>query len=62
MRFFICFIAVKDYESTKNTLIEFKDKMKQIGEFTVIENPQENYDFLYNSLVEKSNKEQKRGH
>lgn len=61
MRFFICFIAVKDYQSARAVLLDFKEKMKEQGEFTVIENLQDNYDFLYNSLIEKANMEQKRG-
>jgi hypothetical protein len=62
MRFFVAFIQVKDYQSAKSTLIDFKGKMKQQGEVTVFDCEESNYDFLYNSLSEKANAEEKGRH
>jgi hypothetical protein len=60
MRFFVVCIQVKDYESARSTLLDFKQKIKQQGEITVFDCEQSNYDFLYNSLSEKANVELKR--
>lgn len=59
MKFFVCFIQVTDYLSARSTLLEFKDKMRGQGEIQVIDTSQENYDFLLNSMIEKSNNEKK---
>ena len=60
MKYFVCLIAVKDFHQAKSALVDFKEYFKKKGEITVIDVPQENYDFLYNSLIEKANAEKKR--
>jgi hypothetical protein len=59
MRFFVCFIRVRDYESARSTLLNFKQKIKEQGEIEVIDTIQENYDFLLDSMIEKANNEKK---
>lgn len=59
MRFFAAFIEVKDYESAKSTLLDFKNKISGQGGITVLDLEQSNYDFLLNSLIEKANNERK---
>lgn len=57
MRFFAVLIQVSDYQSAKSTLMDFKKNMNGQGEVMVFDLSQENYDFLYNSFMEKSKKE-----
>jgi hypothetical protein len=57
MKFFAVFIEVTDYQSAKSTLLKFKDEMQGQGGVVVFDLEQSNYDFLYNSLIEKANKE-----
>jgi hypothetical protein len=59
MRFFVACITVKDYESARSTLTDFKQKIKEQGEMTVFDCEESNYDFLYNSLTERANAEAK---
>lgn len=59
MRFFAAFIEVRDYESARSTLLDFKQKIKEQGDIQVFDLCQENYDFLYNSLTERANNEKK---
>jgi hypothetical protein len=60
MRYFMICLTVKDYESARSTLIDFKQKIKEQGEITVFECEESNYDFLYNTLSERANTESKR--
>jgi hypothetical protein len=60
MNFFAIFIEIDDLKSANRTLLKFKEEMKVHGGFVVFELEQSNYDFLYNSLIEKANKEIKR--
>ena len=60
MRYFAVLVQVTDYQSAKSTLMDFKKNMNQQGEVIVFDFSQENYDFLYNSFIEKANQEQKR--
>jgi hypothetical protein len=59
MRFFAAFIEIKDYESARSTLLDFKQKIKEQGDIQVFDLCEENYDFLYNSLTERANNEKK---
>ena len=61
MRYFAVLIQVTDYQSAKSTLLNFKKNMNEQGEVVVFDLSPENYDFLYNSFIEKSNKEHKQG-
>jgi hypothetical protein len=61
MNFFVAFIAVNDYQGIKPILLDFKHKMNKRGEFFVFDTCQVNYDFLYNSMMEKANDEKKKG-
>lgn len=58
-RFFCVLIEVNDFYQSMRKLVDFKEDMKELGNITVIETEQTNYDFLYNSLIEKANKERK---
>jgi hypothetical protein len=55
MRFFVVFIQVKDFESARSTLINFKKSMQDQGEVQVIDTIQDTYDYLLNSLIERAN-------
>jgi hypothetical protein len=57
MKFFAVLIEIKDYPMAVPTLLQFKEDMKKHGGFVVFDLEQSNYDFLYNSLIEKANKE-----
>jgi hypothetical protein len=59
MRFFAVLIEVNDFYQSMQTLVNFKKSMQELGNVTVIDLEQTNYDFLYNSLIEKANKEKK---
>ena len=61
MKFFACFIEVPDYPKAVPILLQFKENMKKLGNFMVFDLEQTNYDFLYNSLIERANKERKQG-
>ena len=60
MEYFAIFIEVPDFEKIKSDLMYFKHTLKKDANVTVISLEESNYDFLYNSLVEKANQEQKR--
>ena len=60
-RFFVVLIEVDDFYQSMKTLNDFKASMRELGSVTVIDTEQTNYDFLYNSLIEKANNEKKRG-
>lgn len=59
MNFYLAFIKVNNYESIRPILMDFKEKMKGQGEFVVVNTLEENYDFLLNSMMEKSRAEEK---
>ena len=60
MKFFVMFLEVQDFSAIKNDLIKFKQNLQRGANVTVIDVEQSNYDFLYNSLIEKANSESKR--
>lgn len=55
MHFFIAFIEVSDYHMMRATLNDFKDKIKQSGKITVLDFEQGDYDFFYNTFMERAN-------
>lgn len=60
MKFFAAFIEVNDYKKIKNLLPGFKALLKVNGaNMTVFDLEQSNYDFLYNSLIERARQEEK---
>ena len=59
MKFFVLFLEVPDFSAIKDDLVRFKQNLQNGANVTVIDIEQSNYDFLYNSLVEKANAEQK---
>jgi len=59
MKFFALFIEVKDYQKIKQLLIDFKERMKKEGDLVIFDLEQSNYDFLYNSLIERARSEEK---
>jgi len=61
MKFFIMFLEVPDFDVIKQDLIKFKENLSRGANVTVIDIEQSNYDFLYNSLIEKANREVKKG-
>ena len=60
MKFFVMFLEVPDFSAIKSDLIQFKQNLQRGANVTVIDVEQSNYDFLYNSLIEKANSESKR--
>lgn len=60
MKHFAVLIGVTDYQSAKSTLMDFKKNMQGQGEVIVFDLCESNYDFLYNSLIEQANAEEKR--
>ena len=54
MKFFAVLIEVPDYHLAISTLLNFKDKMQGQGGVTVFDLEQSNYDFIYNSLIDKA--------
>ena len=60
MKFFIMFLEVPDFSAIKQDLIKFKQNLQKGANVTVIDIEQSNYDFLYNSLIEKANQELKK--
>lgn len=60
MKFFVMFLEVPDFDAIKQDLIKFKENLSRGANVTVIDIEQSNYDFLYNSLIEKANQEKKR--
>lgn len=60
MKFFVMFLEVPDFDAIKQDLIKFKENLSRGANVTVIDIEQSNYDFLYNSLIEKANQEVKR--
>jgi len=60
MKFFVMFLEVPDFDAIKQDLIKFKENLSRGANVTVIDIEQSNYDFLYNSLIEKANQEAKR--
>jgi len=60
MKFFVMFLEVPDFSAIKNDLIQFKQNLQRGATVTVIDVEQSNYDFLYNSLIEKANAKEKR--
>ena len=58
------FILLLEVENPKNDyfdiLMDFKRKLAARGNITVVETSQDNFDFLYNSLIEKANREGKK--
>jgi hypothetical protein len=59
MKFFAVFIEVADYQPVKSTLMNFKSDISKQGGITVFDLEQPNYDFLFNSLIEKARAEEK---
>jgi hypothetical protein len=59
--FFVLLLEVSDIKKNIKDLVQFKKDLNSNGQVTVIEVEQTNYDFLYNSLIEKANKEKKAG-
>ena len=60
MKFLIMFLEVPDFSAIQDDLIRFKQNLQIGANVTVIDVEQPNYDFLYNSLIEQANHEQKR--
>jgi hypothetical protein len=61
MKFYIIFLeAPESNPALDKQLIAFKKALYGHGNVTVIQTEQSNYDFLYNSLIEKANTEMKR--
>ena len=60
MKFFVMFLEVPDFSAIKDDLLQFKQNLQRGASVTVIDVEQSNYDFLYNSLIEKANSEAKR--
>jgi ABC-type long-subunit fatty acid transport system fused permease/ATPase subunit len=60
MKFLIMFLEVPDFSAIQDDLVRFKQNLQMGANVTVIDVEQPNYDFLYNSLIEKANQEQKR--
>jgi len=60
MKFLIMFLEVPDFSAIQDDLVRFKQNLQVGANVTVIDVEQSNYDFLYNSLIEKANQEQKR--
>jgi hypothetical protein len=61
-RFFVVLLEVDDFYQSIRKLSNFKEQMKDEGRVTVIDVEQSSFDFIYNSLIEKANKERKREH
>jgi hypothetical protein len=61
MKFFIMFLEVLDFSAIKQDLIQFKQNLQRGATVTVIDIEESNYDFLYNSLIEKAVQEKKKG-
>jgi hypothetical protein len=60
MKFFVMFLEVPDFDAIKQDLIKFKENLSRGANVVVIDIEQSNYDFLYNSLIEKANQEAKK--
>ena len=60
-KYFVILIRADDFYQSMRKLVDFKTSMLEEGEVTVIGVEQTNYDFLYNSLIEKANSEKKAG-
>lgn len=60
MKFFVLLLEVPDFDAIKQDLIKFKENLSRGANVTVIDIEQSNYDFLYNSLIEKANQESKK--
>jgi len=58
MKYFVIFFETLNPDAIREAL-EFKKKINNdpITKMTVIQTVEINYDFLYNSLIEKANKE-----
>jgi len=59
MKFFIMFLEIPDFAAVKQELVAFKQNLQKGANVTVIDIEESNYDFLYNSLIEKANQEMK---
>jgi len=59
MKFFIIFLEVPDYSAIRPELMRFKENLQRGANILVMDLEQSNYDFLYNSLLEKANNEKK---
>jgi hypothetical protein len=61
MKFYTVFIECEDTNKVNDLLVKFKKDL-QVNYFasvTVIDLEQSNYDFLYNSLIERARQEEK---
>lgn len=54
MKFFILFLEIPDYGAVEQELLQFKKNLQQGANITVIDVEESNYDFIYNSLIEQS--------
>lgn len=61
MNFYIILLEVPDFSvpALDSLLIQFKKSLSKHGKSTVVGLNESSYDFLYNSLIEKANKEKK---
>jgi hypothetical protein len=61
MNFYILFLEVPDFSvpALDSLLMKFKKDLSKHGKATVIGVEESNYDFLYNSLIEKATSELK---
>lgn len=59
MKFFAIFLEVPDYSAIAPELLRFKQNLQRGANVTVFDLEESNYDFLYNSLIEKANNEAK---
>jgi hypothetical protein len=53
-QFFIAFISVNNYESIKPVLIDFKNKIRNSGEITVLDFTENDYNYFYNAFMERA--------
>jgi hypothetical protein len=60
MKFFALMLEVTNLEAVYPLLLKFKENLSKEGRVTVISLEESNYDFLYNSLIEKAVSEKRR--
>ena len=60
MKFFALMLEAKDIDAVHSLLVKFKEDLSKEGRVTVISLEESNYDFLYNSLIEKAVSEKRR--
>ena len=62
MKFYVIFLELPEgFNELNRKLLAFKKALNNHGTVHVIQTVESNYDFLFNSLIEKANKEKKAG-